>query len=196
MTRVFSFMFFFISVWFGLSSILSHIVYVYDLSYFYYYLIWPGCFGISLLLFLKSLLSLRKVFRDRVSTSISWPFIIKLINGLTWALPFVLIPFLQKYYPFLLLTGLSLGNISTFIFLRKYSKIYSVEQVITGSLTLSSLFSIVVYYNYTDNYELTLFLTRVMISVSYAIGGLVGYFKNNDDNNVSSSLDNERDDLS
>lgn len=196
MTRVFSFMFFFISVWFGLSSILSHIVYVYDLSYFYYYLIWPGCFAISLLLFLKPLLSLHKVFRDRVSTSISWPFIIKLINGLTWALPFVLIPFLQKYYPFLLLTGLSLGNISTFIFLRKYSKIYSIEQVITGSLTLSSLFSIVVYYNYTDNYELTLFLTRIMISVSYAIGGLVGYFKNNDDNNVSSSLDNERDDLS
>ena len=196
MTRVFSFMFFFISVWFGLSSILSHIVYVYDLSYFYYYLIWPSCFAISLLLFLKSLLSLRKVFRDRVSTSISWPFIIKLINGLTWALPFVLIPFLQKYYPFFLLTGLFLDNISTFIFLRKYSKIYSIEQVITGSLTLSSLFSIVVYYNYTDNYELTLFLTRVMISVSYAIGGLVGYFKNNDDNNVSSSLDNERDDLS
>jgi hypothetical protein len=27
-----------------------------------------------------------------------------------------------------------------------------------------------------------LFSTRVMISVSYGIGGLVGYFKNTDDN--------------
>ncbi len=196
MTRVFSFMFLFISVWFGFSSILSHIVFVYDLNYFYYYLIWPSCFAFSLLLFLKPLLSVRKVFRDRVSTSISWPFVIKMINGLAWALPFVLIPFLQKYYPFLLLTGLSLGNISTFIFLRKYSKIYSIEQVITGSLTLSSLFSIIIYYSYTDNYELTLFLTRVIISVSYAIGGLIGYFKNDGDDNLSSSLHNERANLS
>ena len=191
MTRVFSFMFFFISVWFGLSSILSHLVFVYDLDYFYYYLIWPSCFAISLLIFLKPLISMRTVFRERVSTSISWPFIIKMINGLTWALPFVFILFLQKYYPFLLLTSLFLGNISTFIFLRKFSKIYSIEQIITGVFILSTLFSILIYYNYTDNYEQTLFLTRVMISVSYAIGGLAGYFKNDNDSNTSSSLHNE-----
>lgn len=191
MTRVFSFMFFFISVWFGVSSILSHLVFVYNLDYFFYYLIWPGCFAISFLLFLKPLMSMRTVFRDRVSTSISWPFVVKLINGLTWALPFVFILFFHKYYPFLLLTGLSLGNISTFIFLRKYSKIYSIEQIITGSLILSSLFSILIYYDYADDYEQTLFLTRVMISVSYAIGGLVGYFKNDNDTSTSSSLHNE-----
>jgi hypothetical protein len=91
----------------------------------------------------------------------------------------------------LLLTCLSLGNISTFIFLRKYSKIYSIEQIITGVLVLSTLFSILIYYNYTDDYEQILFLTRVMISVSYAIGGLIGYFKNDDDSNASSSLHNE-----
>jgi len=182
MTRVFSFIFFFISVWFGLSSILSHIVFVYNFSYFYYYIIWIGCFAFSLLLFLKPILSMRKVFRDRVSTSISWPFLIKLINGLTWALPFLLIPFFQKYYPFLLLTGLSLGNISTFIFLKKYSKIFSIEQLITGALLLSSLSVVTIYYNYTDHYEMILFSTRVMISVSYGMGGLVGYFKNTDDN--------------
>ena len=191
MTRVFSFMFFFISLWFGLSSILSHIVFVYNLDYFYYYLIWTSCFAISLLLFLKPLMSMRTVIRDRVSTSISWPFAIKLINGLTWALPFVLIPFFQKCYPFLLLTGLSLGNISTFIFLKRYSKIYSIEQLITGSLILSSLFSILIYYNYTDNYEQTLFLTRVMISISYALGGLVGYFKTDNDPSPSPGLHNE-----
>jgi hypothetical protein len=182
MTRVFSFIFFFISVWFGLSSILSHIVFVYNFNYFYYYIIWIGCFVVSLLLFLKPIVSMRQVFRDRVSTSISWPFLIKLINGLTWALPFLLIPFFPKYYPFLLLTGLSLGNISTFIFLKKYSKIFSIEQLITGALLLSSLLIVTIYYNSTDHYEIILFFTRVMISVSYGIGGLVGYFKNTDDN--------------
>lgn len=191
MTRVFSFLFFFISLWFGLSSILSHIIFVYNLDYFYYYLIWLGCFAISVLLFLKPLMSMRTVFRDRVSTSISWPFAIKLINGLTWALPFVFIPFFQKYYPFLLLTGLSLGNISTFIFLKKYSKIHSIEQIITGLLILSSLFSILIYYDYTGNYEQTLFLTRVMISISYAIGGLIGYLRKENDTSPSSGLHNE-----
>jgi hypothetical protein len=131
---------------------------------------------------LKPIVSMRQVFRDRVSTSISWPFLIKLINGLTWALPFLLIPFFPKYYPFLLLTGLSLGNISTFIFLKKYSKIFSIEQLITGALLLSSLLIVTIYYNSTDHYEIILFFTRVMISVSYGIGGLVGYFKNTDDN--------------
>ena len=187
MTRVFSFIFFFISLWFGLSSILSHIAFVYTFSHFYYYIIWIGCFAVSLLLFLKPILSMRKVFRDRVSTSISWPFLIKLINGLTWALPFLLIPFFQKYYPFLLLTGLSLGNISTFIFLKKYSKIFSIEQLITGALLLSSLLIVTIYYNYTNHYEMILFSTRVMISVSYGIGGLVGYFKNTDDNPPAAS---------
>jgi hypothetical protein len=182
MTRVFSFIFFFISVWFGLSSILSYIVFVHNFNYFYYYIIWIGCFVFSLLLFLKPIVSMRQVFRGRVSTSISWPFLIKLINGLTWALPFLLIPFFPKYYPFLLLTGLSLGNISTFIFLKKYSKIFSIEQLITGALLLSSLLIVTIYYNFTDHYEIILFFTRVMISVSYGIGGLVGYFKNTDDN--------------
>jgi hypothetical protein len=92
-----------------------------------------------------------------------------------------LIPFFQKYYPFLLLTGLSLGNISTFIFLKKYSKIFSIEQLIAGALLLSSLLVVTIYYNYTDNYEMILFSTRVMISVSYGLGGLVGYFKNTED---------------
>ena len=195
MTRVFSFLFFFISVWFGLASILSHIVFVYNFNYLYYYAIWIGCFVISLLLFIRPLLRMRNVFRQRVSTSISWPFVVKLVNGLTWALPFVFIPFFHKCYPFLLLTGMSLGNISTFIFLKKYSKIFSIEQAITGSLVLLSLFFILIYYTYSDNYELILFLTRVMIAVSYGIGGLVGYFKNSD-STTSSGLHSEHDKLS
>lgn len=185
MAKIFSFIFFFVSVWFGLSSILSHIVLVYNLSYFYYYVIWIGFFAFSLLLFLKPIISMRKVFGDRVSKSISWPFIIKLINGLTWALPFILIPFFHKYYPFLLLAGLSLGNISTFIFLKRYSELFSIEQLITGSLLLFSLLIVVLYFNYIDDYEWILFSTRIMISVSYGVGGLVGYFKNTDKDTTS-----------
>jgi hypothetical protein len=131
------------------------------------------------LLFLKPLLSTRKLLRERFSRSVSWPHFVKLINGLTWALPFTLIPFFQKDYPFLLLTGLSSGNISTFIFLRRYSQIHSIEQIVTGSALLISLFCILIlYHGYLVDYESILFTSRILISLSYGLGGVVGYLRN------------------
>jgi hypothetical protein len=179
LTRVFSFLYLFISLWIGLSAILSHLVFIYDLNYSFYYVVWISAFIFSLLLFLKPLLSTRKSLRERFSRSVSWPHFVKLINGLTWALPFTLIPFFQKDYPFLLLTGLSSGNISTFIFLRRYSQIHSIEQIVTGSALLISLFCILIlYHGYLVDYESILFTSRILISLSYGLGGIVGYLRN------------------
>jgi hypothetical protein len=178
MVRVFSFSFFFISVWIGLSAVFSHLVFIYGFNYSFYYIIWISTFIFSLSLFLKPILSTRKLLRERFSKSVSWPHFVKLVNGLTWALPFVLIPFFQKDYPFLLLAGLSSGNISTFIFLRRYSQINSIEQIITGSVLLFSLICIIIlYYNYLVDYESLLFTSRLLISLSYGLGGIIGYFK-------------------
>jgi hypothetical protein len=179
LTRVFSFLYLFISLWIGLSAILSHLVFIYGLNYSFYYVVWISAFIFSLLLFLKPLLSTRKSLRERFSRSVSWPHFVKLINGLTWALPFTLIPFFQKDYPFLLLTGLSSGNISTFIFLRRYSQIHSIEQIVTGSALLISLFCILIlYHGYLVDYESILFTSRILISLSYGLGGIVGYLRN------------------
>ncbi|MBA3976580.1 MAG: hypothetical protein H0X50_00085 [Nitrosopumilus sp.] len=178
MTRAFSFLFFFISSWIGLSAVFSYIVFIFNFNYSFHFVIWVSAFIFSLSVFFKPILSTRKSFRERFSTSVSWPPFVKLINGLTWALPFILIPFFQKDYPFLLLTGLSSGNLSTFIFLRRYSKINSIEQMVTGSVLLSSLFCILIlYYIYSVDYELILFASRLLISLSYGLGGIVGYFK-------------------
>lgn len=179
MTRVFSFLFLFISLWIGLSAILSHFVFIYDLNYSFHYVVWISAFIFSLMIFLRPLLSTRKSLRERFSKSVSWPHFVKLVNGLTWALPFTLIPFFPKDYPFLLLTGLSSGNISTFIFLRRYSQLYSIEQIVTGSVLLISLFCILIlYYGYLVDYESILFTSRILISLSYGLGGVVGYLRN------------------
>ena len=179
MTKVFSYLFLFISVWIGLATILSHLVLTYGLNYSFYYLIWISTFLFSLMIFIKPILSERKSLKDRFSKSVSWPHFVKLINGLTWALPFVFIPFFHKDYPFLLLTGLSSGNISTFIFLKRYSQINNIEQIITGSILLSSLIGILVlYYGYSLDYESLLYITRILISLSYGIGGIIGYLRN------------------
>ena len=179
MTKVFSYIFLFISVWIGLATILSHVVLIYGLSYSFYYLIWISTFIFSLMIFLKPILSQRKTLKDRFSKSVSWPHVVKLINGLTWALPFVFIPFFHKDYPFLLLTGLSSGNISTFIFLKRYSQINNIEQIITGSILLFSLIGILIlYYGYSLDYESLLYVTRILISLSYGIGGIIGYLRN------------------
>lgn len=178
MTRVFSFLFFFVSLWVGLSAVFSHLVFIYDFDYSVYLIVWISTFIFSLSVFLKPILSTRKSLRERFSKSVSWPHFVKFINGLTWALPFTLIPFFQKDYPFLLLAGLSSGNISTFIFLRRYSQIHSIEQIITGSVLLSSLFCILIlYYGYSVDYESILLASRLLISLSYGLGGVVGYFK-------------------
>jgi hypothetical protein len=178
MARAFSFLFFFISLWIGLSTFLSHLVLTYGLSYYFYYATWIFSFFFSLLIFIRPILSSGRLIKGRFSTSISWPPLIKLFNGIAWALPFILIPFFQKYYPFLLLTGLSLGNISTFIFLKKFSRIYSIGQVVTGSLLLLSLLSILVLnYGYSLGYEDILYGSRIMISLSYGLGGIIGYFR-------------------
>ncbi len=179
MTKVFSYLFLFISVWIGLATILSHLVLIYGLSYLFYYLIWLSTFIFSIMIFIKPILSQRKSLKDRFSKSVSWPHFVKLINGLTWALPFVFIPFFHKDYPFLLLTGLSSGNISTFIFLKRYSYINNIEQIITGSILLSSLIGILIlYFGYSLDYESLLYITRILISLSYGIGGVIGYLKN------------------
>jgi hypothetical protein len=179
MTKVFSYLFLFISVWIGLATILSHLVLTYGLSYSFYYLIWISTFIFALMIFIKPILSERKSLKDRFSKSVSWPHFVKLINGLTWALPFVFIPFFHKDYPFLLLTGLSSGNISTFIFLKRYSQIKNIEQIITGSVLLSSLIGILIlYYGYSLDYESLLYVTRILISLSYGIGGIIGYLRN------------------
>jgi len=179
MTKVFSYLFLFISLWIGLATILSHLVLTFGLSYSFYYLIWIATFIFSLMIFIKPILSQRKSLKDRFSKSVSWPHYIKLINGLTWALPFVFIPFFHRDYPFLLLTGLSSGNISTFIFLRRYSQINNIEQIITGSILLFSLIGILIlYYGYSLDYESLLYVTRILISLSYGIGGIIGYLRN------------------
>ncbi len=179
MARAFSFLFFFISLWIGLSTFLSHLALIYGLSYHFYYAIWISCFFLSLMTFIRPILSSGKLIKSRFSTSVSWPPLIKSFNGIAWALPFILIPFFQKYYPFLLLTGLSLGNISTFIFLKRFSRIQSIEQIVTGSILLLSLFSILIlHYGYSLGYEDILYGSRIMISLSYGLGGIIGYFRN------------------
>jgi hypothetical protein len=179
MTRVFSYLFFFISLWIGLATVLSHLVFIYGFNYSFYYIIWIATFLFSLFIFLRPILSTRKSLKERFSKSVAWPHSVKLINGLTWALPFVFIPFFQKDYPFLLLTGISAGNISTFIFLRRYSQITNIEQIVTGSILLSSLICILIlYYGYSLNYETLLFTSRIFVSLSYGAGGVVGYLRN------------------
>ncbi|MBA3750259.1 MAG: hypothetical protein H0X03_05090 [Nitrosopumilus sp.] len=165
-------------MWIGLSAVFSHLVFINGFNYLFYYIIWISTFIFSLSLFLRPILSTRKLLRERFSKSVSWSHFVKLINGLTWALPFALIPFFQKDYPFLLLAGLSSGNISTFIFLRLYSQIHSIEQIITGSVLLVSLICVLIlYYNHIADYESILFTSRLLISASYGLGGIIGYFK-------------------
>jgi hypothetical protein len=96
-----------------------------------------------------------------------------LINGLCWAAPFGLGAIIPSYHEYLILAGIGLGNLSTFIIFMINNKIKNMDQFIVGLISLMSIGIIILLYN--DNIITKSsgdFLARILISVAYGIGGI------------------------
>ncbi len=116
--------------------------------------------------------------RNRMKTSVKWPTYAKIINGLCWAGPFLLISVFHSLYPYLILIGIGIGNISTYLLLRIYSKNDNKEQLLVGFLSMCMvptllLFSTTIFSNRPD---IVLILSRLLIGVSYGLGGIYAIF--------------------
>jgi hypothetical protein len=109
-----------------------------------------------------------------MKSSILWPTKAKVINGLCWAGPFVAIPMFIHFYQYLILLGIGLGNISTYLLMRKYNKSDNREQLVVG---LISLLAIPVAIGidsafFTTRQDIALMTSRVLIAVAYGVGGI------------------------
>jgi hypothetical protein len=156
------------------AAISSYFLAANHIPYGYYPLLWLGSISISIGV---SLFKERKVFssiRTRMKKSLAWPLHVKIMNGLCWAAPFFVILIFHNLYPYLILLGIGMGNISTYLFIKKYSRANNNEQLIVGLIAICGIpISIILDSTiFSTDYEIALLFSRLLITTSYGVGGI------------------------
>jgi hypothetical protein len=105
-----------VSIAVAIASFLSEIAYLLTNFPFYYYaIIWLvttcAVFGAFYMHLSKAI----PAILGRMKTSINWPRGAKILNGVCWTGPFVAIAPFPSLYQYLILAGIGLGNLSTYL---------------------------------------------------------------------------------
>lgn len=170
--RAFGILFALVSVAVVSASFLSLMISYHNYPAYWYGIVWLGSFAIPFGVYFKKSRANLLLIRQRMKNSVSWPIPIKAINGICWAAPFAMIgvfPFMIQY---LILIGIGIGNLSTFIFMKRFSGLQNKEQLIVGASSLAFLI-LAIQIDQTlllNNQPLAVFFSRILIAVSYAAG--------------------------
>lgn len=158
----------------SVASALSLVVATSGYPVFWYVVIWLASFGIPFGAYLKKSKAKLLMIRQRMKNSVTWPIPIKAVNGLCWALPFALIGAFPSMIQYLILFGIGFGNLSTYIFMRKFSGLVNNEQLLVGAVSLAFVFVAVAIDQtlFVHNQPVAVFLSRILIAISYAMGGI------------------------
>lgn len=172
--RAFGFLFIGVSIAVGAGSVISEIVYLNNLPVYYYAIVWIGSFGA---VFGAGSARFRKVapmIRARMRTSVKWSSGSKALNGISWSGPFAAIAAFPSLYPYLILLGIGLGNLSTWFFIRKYSRADNREQLLVAVISLVAIPVSVVIDSllFTVNQDIAVMISRILIAIAYATGGV------------------------
>ena len=178
--RAFGLLFVAVSIAVGIASILSEIAYVVtDLPVYYYAIIWIVSFGTVFGATARRLRKAVQAIVGRMKTSIRWPTGAKVLNGVCWAGPFIAIAAFPSLYQYLILVGIGLGNLSTYLMIKKYSGADNREQLIVAivllvaiplAVTIDSLF-------FATHPDIAVMLSRIFIGIAYAAGGAFALLK-------------------
>jgi hypothetical protein len=159
------------------AAISSYFLATNHIPFGHYPLLWLASFSISIGI---SLFKERKVIssiRARMKKSLTWPLHIKIINGLCWATPFFVIIIFHNLYPYLILLGIGLGNISTYFFIKRYTTANNIEQLIVGLIAICGIpISIILDSTiFSTSYEIALLFSRLVIATAYGVGGIYSF---------------------
>jgi len=177
--RAFGIFFINIAISISSGSILSEVAFRNDLPLYSHGIIWLTIFGLVFGLQFRRFRVIFSSIRQRMKTSTNWSTPIKGINGLCWAFPFALIVFLPEISQYLLLLGIGLGNISTFIFMKNFSGSKNNEQLIVGMTSLGLIIPAFAIDSsiYPEAQDIAVLLSRLFIAISYALGGVYAIFQ-------------------
>jgi hypothetical protein len=76
-------------------------------------------------------------------------------------------------YQYLILLGIGLGNLSTYLMMKKYSGLDNREQLIVASISLAAAPVAVVVDSslFATHQDIAVMVSRILIAGSYAAGG-------------------------
>jgi len=162
----------------AISSITSEILFLNNYPGYTHGVVWFGIFGLVFgyyFLHFKEKLSL---IRNRMKNSLTWPVYVKILNGFCWAIPFILIGIFPQYFQYLILIGIGFGNLSTYFFMIFFSKQKNNEQFLIGltALLVIPLAILIDTSIFESQQDIAILLSRLLISVSYFIGGVYAIF--------------------
>jgi hypothetical protein len=172
--RAFGLLFVGVSIAVGVAAILSEIAFVNKTPTFYYAVIWFGSFGITFSVIFGKFRKIIPSIRGRMKNSVKWSRNVKTINGLCWAAPFITIGVFPGLYQYLILLGIGLGNLSTYLFMRKYSELDNREQIIVAVISLVAIPIAIVIDTSTfiTNQTIAVIASRILIAIAYGAGGI------------------------
>jgi hypothetical protein len=176
--RAFGVLFVGVAIAVGSASVLSEIAFEHKDPIFYYAIIWFGSFAITFGIIIGKFRTIFSSIKGRMKNSVKWPSMIKAVNGLCWAAPFAAIGIAPHLYQYLILFGIGLGNTSTFFFMKKYSSLVNIEQIIVGAISLAAIPIAILLDTLLISSQTTAVITsRIMIAVAYGAGGIFALVK-------------------
>ncbi len=172
--RAFGLLFIGVSIAVGSASILSEFAFVNGSPTFYYAIIWFGSFGITFGIIFGKFCKIIPSIRGRMKNSVKWSRNVKAVNGLCWAAPFATIDLFPSLYQYLILLGIGLGNLSTYLFMRKYSELDNPEQIIVAAISLVAILIALVIDTspLITNQTIAVITSRILIAIAYGAGGI------------------------
>ena len=159
------------------GAVLSEFAFRNNSPAYYYAIIWLGSFAVVFGLAIPKLRQVAPAIKGRMKSSGNWSSSAKALNAVSWAGPFLAIPFVPELYQYLILLGIGLGNLCTYFLIRKYSGNDNREQLIVAVVSLASLpvaFAIDTTI-FADSQDVAIMLSRILIAISYAAGGVFAF---------------------
>lgn len=171
--RAFGFLFICVSIAVVAGAILSEVVFQNRLPFYYYGIVWVGSFGVVIGASFRKFAKILPMIRQRMKNSVKWPPYVSAINGICWAGPFVAIAAFPSLLQYLILLGIGLGNLSTYVIMKKFSNQDNREQMIVGCIALASIpVAVFIDTQLIMLQDIAVLLSRILIAISYAAGGI------------------------
>jgi hypothetical protein len=167
---VFGIFFIFIAISIAIAAIISEIVSIKKASFYYHLIKWVGSFAITFISLFHDKLTLARSIKKRMENTKE----AKVLNGVCWAGPFATIAIFPYLLPYLVLIGIGLGNVSTYVLLKIFNRISNQEQLIVGLVSIAAI--PIVYGVHLDllvvKEDIAIILSRIFVSFAYALGGI------------------------